>query len=132
MKSIKKFILTIYFTFIYIYDTLFGDCCNTYPEQKQNCIEFVTKDAFGDYIDWNIQTSMYEMMYPIYKSIDVDYLEEIARSIRMGNGKDRDLLDLCMSTQREALLHVLLDKDLIKKSDIKNEYDLKLLAQEKR
>lgn len=132
MKSVKKFLMTIYYSCLYIYDTLVGDCCNTYPEQKQKCIEFVTKDAFGDYIDWNIPTSMYEMMYPIYKSINDDYLEEIARSIQMGNGKDRDLLDLCMSTQREALLHVLLDKDLIKKSDIKNEYDLKLLAQEKR
>lgn len=77
-------------------------------KQKKLCKE-ITKYHFGEIIDWNIQTSMYELLTYVVGSIDLKYLSAIATMYK-SNGNINDI-----SAQLEdAILDVLIQKRLIK------------------
>lgn len=86
----------------------------TYDEIMFEKTKDVVDDVFSETIDWNIQTSMYELMTNLYSVMDDKYLEEISNSI-----KDRNsLLDDILSVQREALIDILTAKWLLTKKDL--------------
>ena len=85
------------------------------PQDKyiKACKE-ITKQYFGEMIEYNIQTTMYHLLVDIVSTIDLKYLSTIAELYKTNNINN-------ISTQLEdAILDVLIQKRLIKNKKPKN------------
>ena len=71
--------------------------------------EIASRHFHPEWIDWNIQTSMYDLLTNIIYNIDDVYLKTIAQSYEQGWNKDIEV------QLKDAMIDVLKHKNLIKK-----------------
>ncbi len=88
----------------------------SYDEIMTEKTKEVVNDVFDiNGIEFNIQTSMYELMQNIYIAMDDKYLQEIANTVKQ---KNPQLVNDILSVQKEALMDMLISKNMLTKQDI--------------
>lgn len=81
---------------------------NTPQDKHIKLCKEITKQYFGEMIEYNIQTTMYHLLVDIISTIDLKYLSIIAELY-----KNNDINDISAQLE-DAILGVLIQKRLIK------------------
>lgn len=74
----------------------------------------ITKQHFGEMIEYNIQTTMYHLLVDIVSTIDLKHLSTIAELYKTNN------INNISAQLEDAILDVLIQKRLIKNKKPKN------------
>ncbi len=80
----------------------------TSDERHYKPYKQVADNSFGELIDWNVQTSMYSMLYTLIYHIDDAHLKTFAKSYEDGWNEDIEV------QLRDAMKDVLKSKGLLK------------------